>query len=347
MPSTVNYPHYDLTVGVYDLSTALMPVSLNFTGWSTEIIWIERDNISLTEPFFGQTVARLRTRSPPARLWKSDLRWLIDTGYKSMLIRPDGFIFHISRCGSTLISNVLRDHENSIVISEAPPVVQLAGFYPPPLLPYHEERWNDVREHALATIFTIFGLPSTGQNTRIIIKLASWNIFALSLFRSIWPDVPCLIVVREPLEVVVSNLSAHSGWVNFRNDPSKLRRCLGWGDSGIAKMPVDEYCARVVGSMCATAAQSAASNCKVIDYDHINAKVLLQIRRFFKIATNEADVETINLALKTYSKDPARLMPYKDDRRAKRGAASPALRYLVNKFAREAYLQAKALSGLT
>src|SRR5206468_1319466 len=37
-------------------------------------------------------------------------------------LRPNGFIFHVSRCGSTLVSQMLAALAQNVVISEAPPI---------------------------------------------------------------------------------------------------------------------------------------------------------------------------------------------------------------------------------
>jgi hypothetical protein len=332
----------DLKVSTNNLLGRLLPVEVRFESQGTSVIWVEAAGEPLAEPFFAQTVERLLARKP--KIWSTPLRRLIESGDPSLFRKPDGFVFHISRCGSTLVSNALRDPENSLVISEASPISELASISVPPLHPYPEESWNKVRESALASLFNVFGQRSAGPHARLFIKFASWNTLALPLFRTIWPHVPCMIVVRDPLEVLVSNLSDPGSWAGFRRDPSRVARYLGWSRADAVEMPIEEYGARVIGSFCTAAAKAAGGNCKIIDYDQLNAKNLLRVREFFGLPCEDSHVKNMDRLCGTYSKDPSFRRAYRDDSQAKREAASQVLRDTVDRFAHGPYRQAKSLA---
>jgi hypothetical protein len=66
---------------------------------------MEIGSTPLAEPFFSHTIDRLRKEDPPPREMETDMETLLRVGARLPQVRPSGFIFHISHCGSTLIAN--------------------------------------------------------------------------------------------------------------------------------------------------------------------------------------------------------------------------------------------------
>ena len=75
------------------------------------------------EPFFDQTIERL-FRQPFNLLFRhqTPIEFLGELSERLPALAPTGFIFHLSRCGSTLISQMLAALDRNIVMSEPPPV---------------------------------------------------------------------------------------------------------------------------------------------------------------------------------------------------------------------------------
>src|SRR5580693_7844529 len=76
-----------------------------------------------TDPFFGQTINRC-VEHPADLLFRhqTPLEQLGDIVGTQSSLRPTGFVFHMSRCGSTLISQMLAATPENIVLSEPDPV---------------------------------------------------------------------------------------------------------------------------------------------------------------------------------------------------------------------------------
>src|SRR5215470_4182158 len=101
--------------------------STDFKGWlpvdavvvdgRPGLWWMEMSGVSLTEPFFQQTVERAKKEKRAERFTEFDVLLQIEKQIES--IEPTGSIFHSSRCGSTLVANACRAVSNSIVLSEA------------------------------------------------------------------------------------------------------------------------------------------------------------------------------------------------------------------------------------
>lgn len=92
--------------------------------------WMHFGDNSLSEPFFRQTVQRLRTGNRPALEIETTHYSVVREANRHSSLLPIGFICHISRCGSTLISNALKVLEGIQVVAEASPIYRL--FLPSP-----------------------------------------------------------------------------------------------------------------------------------------------------------------------------------------------------------------------
>ena len=79
---------------------------------------MDMSDVSLTEPFFQQTVERAKEdKQRGEQFTEFDVLLQLEKVFDS--VSPTGFIFHSSRCGSTLVSNACKVVTDSIVISEA------------------------------------------------------------------------------------------------------------------------------------------------------------------------------------------------------------------------------------
>src|ERR1041384_334996 len=94
-----------------------LPVDAVVVDGRPGLWWMEMSGIDLTAPFFHQTVERARRENRAERFTEFDVLLQLEKQLDS--VEPTGFIFHSSRCGSTLVANACRAVSNSLVLSEA------------------------------------------------------------------------------------------------------------------------------------------------------------------------------------------------------------------------------------
>jgi hypothetical protein len=75
-----------------------------------------------TDPFFAQTINPCVRHPADAFRHQTPLENLGEIVASQPGCRPTGFIFHMSRCGSTLLSQMLAAALENIVLSEAGPI---------------------------------------------------------------------------------------------------------------------------------------------------------------------------------------------------------------------------------
>jgi hypothetical protein len=233
---------------------------------SPSVTWMEFGSVPLTQPFFEDTVLKLRHGFPPAKELRTDIEAILATAGQLPTVTPDGLIFHISRCGSTLVSNALRLGESTVVVSEADAITNLFVPYAASTIAYPLDQWLPLQSKLLESLATIFAHYRTGRKERVIIKFASWNILSWPVIRSIWPDVPCLILIRDPIEVMISNLSQSIGWMKLKTYPLD--------ELPVTQMDEVEYCARIIGKLCEAGIQLCDDHCRVLDYEHLNPSTI-------------------------------------------------------------------------
>ena len=150
-----------------------------------------------TEPFQDETIARYRQTvlvnqfiTPKTALGSLDIQ-----AQSVRSITPAGFIFHLSRCGSTLVSGCLSELDTSCVFSESPVLtdILLDQTLDKTLQQQHLQQLIDLQ----ASVF-----PARPD---VVIKWNAWDIFRWELIRAIYPQVSVIFLVRNPVEILASH----------------------------------------------------------------------------------------------------------------------------------------------
>jgi hypothetical protein len=166
--------------------------------------WCYLGGARFTEPFFHQTIRRVLRRPFSAAFQR---RLAIEEWDDSASPDPSGLIFHMSRCGSTLFSQMLKVIPRVTVFSEPPPVdfvVRASEFD----IDVSEER------HAKWLRSIVRALGSGVGKDAYVLKLDCWHAVDLPLFRRAFPSVPWIFLYRDPLEVLGSHAAEPAEWTD-------------------------------------------------------------------------------------------------------------------------------------
>jgi hypothetical protein len=252
-----------------------LPIALTVRESNAYAEWIDAGDRPLTEPFFEDTM-RACLRLPYMRFSRREAPLPVP----EQAAAPRGFIFHMSRCGSTLVSRMLTA-AGYRVISEAPPIDQAI---------------RADREDWLRAI-----VAALGGGVPYFVKLDSWHIHSLTLIRAAFPLAPWIFLHRDPVEVLVSHHRRPGRQsVPGLMDPGTLR--LEPEAAGLAR---DEWCARMLAAMCRAAreAQFEAGGL-FIDYRQLPGAVFGGIARHFRISFDDAAAGRMREAASYDAKNP-------------------------------------------
>ncbi len=314
------------------------------TGWiPIRIYWKERRPLvdwcwvgtrRFTEPFFDHTIEGC-LRLPFANLCRPQTpidmlreRHAIDPG-----LQPRGFIFHLSRCGSTLVSQMFAALPQNVVISEAGSIdmVLRAKFREPSLTDEERADWLRWMVSALAQ-------RRTGDEERLFIKFDSWSVLDFPLISRAFPGVPWIFLYRNPIEVLVSQL-AHRG---AHMVPGGIEpELFGMRLDEVFKMQPEEYCARVLARLCEAALQHHQSGAgMMVNYEQLPDAVWTRVADFFGAEVSDADLQAFRRVAKLDAKNPA--LGFESDSQAKQKKASEAARVASARWLAPLYEQLEA-----
>lgn len=179
-----------------------IPYKLDFNSDPITCRWLYVADKAYTEPFFHETTAKCGSFEENRKFFKavSTLESIIDFAENMPTIAPTAFIFHVSRCGSTLLAQLLSLDEQNIVLAEPPifdEVLREIAFKNPDIS-------NEKIEETLKAVVKFLGQKRTGNEQNFFIKLDSWHIFYYEKLRKLYPETPFIFSYRRPDEVIRS-----------------------------------------------------------------------------------------------------------------------------------------------
>ena len=302
---------------------------LNLEGWLPIRVWQVAGQWRVDWCWFGDTrlhqsflrdAVEAALRLPFNQVFRREtpLTTLMDWQELSPGLLPSAFIFHASRCGSTLISQMLAQLENHCVISEPPPLDALLRSG----LPVAERR------AAIQGLLSAYGQRRLGVEQRLVIKLDAWNIAELPLLRESFPETPWLFLYRDPLEIAVSHLR--------RPGMHMVPGMIGASglDDGLPFDGTEDYIARRLGRLLEFGlAQCRAFGGMVVNYSELPGAMAGRLAEFF--ALDDLQREQVFAAVGRHAKQPSEV--FVGDSDDKRREASALLRERIECWARAPY----------
>ncbi|MFM2480917.1 hypothetical protein [Celerinatantimonas sp. YJH-8] len=265
------------------------PQTVRYQRNQGRVLWRYLADKRFTEPFFSDT---LRTAKAQPR-WSTWQQLSEIAATLHSVGEPTGFIFHTSRCGSTLMAQMLARLSSNIVIAEAP-VIDMAlranAFEPD--IP------REIRIHRLKTVLSIMGQRRSTSEQRLFIKFDAWNIAEWPLIEQAYPHVPKLFLYREPLAILVS----HQRRCGMHMIPQWLKG--NPFDQAAEGLSFHEYGAWVLSALFNAAIGYAAHHPLLcVNYAEIAARADA-IFSFFNMAVNSDEIQAMKSALRYDAKAP-------------------------------------------
>jgi hypothetical protein len=307
-----------------------LPVRFVFKKTESSVIWVNFGEEEPGEPFFNQQVKKLQRKRRSTR--KTTVAQFLEIAGMFQPASPNGYICHVTRSGSTLLANAIREAGQCVVLSEAQPLYQILNrpdfpgcfFQDADLIPNRR-----ILANALVSLYSaLFGKP-------VAIKGHTIDILRIDRLRAIWPDMPILVNTRCPVEVLVSNLNKPGDWVRSILAPLGKRTLLGIATSEFRQMSIEEYCARAFGDMCRSVMKHMDDKCRLIEYTSVNAEAVQRALDFFRLDSDGTHTGDLVRIFAAYSKNPQRA--YVADGTAKQHDATESLRRQISAYAQDPY----------
>jgi hypothetical protein len=236
---------------------------------------------------------------------------------------PAGLIFHVARCGSTLVSQLLKLQPGLAVYSEPPAINEL--LVPPQAAS---------RARLVGSLRAIASRFSSHAGGPYVLKLSSWNVLFGDVIAEAFPQSPWVLCLRDPLEVCVSLQARTPAWL--KDAASPLRPFMGDADRTTG-WPSSKDVARAFASFCAAAERLDETRGSLLRYEGLPQAVWEDVLPRFHLSADSRTVERMRSASHNDAKAPlGQVRPFAEDVQHKRLAASAELRADVEAIARPA-----------
>jgi hypothetical protein len=311
-----------------------MPIGVYWQGKQPMVDWCRLGELRFIEPFFSDTVGKA-LRLPFNSLFRrqTPIEDLCELQACAPGVPPTGFIFHMSRCGSTLMAQMLASLPQNIVISEAPPIDSIlnARFRDPSVTDEQRVLW-------LRALVSAFGRTNCNRQGSFFVKFDSWHTLDLPLIQRAFPRVPWIFIYRDPVEVLVS----HQNRPGAQMIPGMLGPGVEYLPGDVhQQMSSEEYRARVLTRICTAAAEHRNDCGLFVHYEQLPGAVCLLLENHFNVPPSEAEILRMCKVAEYDAKSPS--LSFTPDRARKRRDATDSIHAVTARWLTPIYEQLEAL----
>lgn len=313
-----------------------MPVDAVVVNGRPGLAWMDMTGVSLAEPFFQQTVDKLTAEHPDRLELFTEFDTLLQVEKQFDSISPSGFIFHSSRCGSTLLANACRAIDGAIVLSEPPAVDKLIVRF---ITDADQRTKEALYSIFLRAVVSALGQKRRGDERHLFVKFGCCSVSQIERIRRIWPNVPWVFLYRDPVETIVSNMENPPPWLQDE-DHRVLASITGASPDDVAGMTKEELCARAIGSFFATALGAhrvANDRALLLNYNQLNLGEIANVLEFFGVKPAAPEMDNIAREAQKYSKAASGERAFVADAGAKQVAATDLVREMAAAWANSSY----------
>ena len=299
-----------------------LPVALTEHAGRMAIDWARFGDAPADTSFYADAVASASYR-PFNRVIRhaTELDAFIAAAPAQPAASLAGLVFHMSRCGSTLVAQMLGALDAAISLSEPGPLDAVVRF----ALTRPDIPW----ERHIALMRAMVGAltrPHGGERYSFL-KLDSWHVLALPLFRAAFPAVPWIYLFRDPAEVLVSQLRMRG----YQTVPSLVPAGL-YGLVEGASAGAEAQCASILARYHDAAIEALADGDGIaVDYAELPAAFEQRILPHFGLRLSDLERARVTARAARDAKFPdSRFAPDSQIKRQEAGAAVgiAAARYL-------------------
>jgi hypothetical protein len=278
--------------------TNWLPIRFYWSGNLPSVDWMLAKDLRFKAPFFEQTIGK-GMEKPFNLLFRrqTSVDELLQWHEHSPGLEPSGFIFHLSRCGSTLITQMLAALEQHIVLSEPGPVDSVLSAHVRNPIATEEKRLLWFRAMVSALMQKKEGADNFG-----FVKFDSWHTAYLPLIQKAFPNVPKIFLYRDPIEILVSQLEQRGSQTIPGNYTANI---LGIDLGEAWQLSPEEYCSLVLAHTCnAILEHYADKNILLVNYTELPEFVWKKMKSFFGQQWTEEEILLMKTAALKDAKDP-------------------------------------------
>lgn len=299
------------------------PIGIDFPFGRPMLKMMALPEVAYKIPFFKKGIEEYGSR-------KNNIILFTFEQYRTYLenypqIAPKGFIFHTSRSGSTLVSQMLTELSNTRVVAEAP----IFNQYLIQSIVLKNKIFN---KQNLASICYGYGVAPSDQTINIFFKFSSWLIHLAPIIFELFPNTPWIYIYRNPVEVIVSNILKRSYQVKLHQKPSFAAFLTKIPIYEVATLSEEQLLAKILlENMKAAINVLPSDNGLVVKYKQLKSIFFPKIIPHFNLQPNQLEIDRILERSKYYSKSKDKQI-FTSDSKEKQASSTRIIREVVQEM---------------
>lgn len=301
-------------------NSGVVPVAID-PSQGGKVLWADIGDLPYREWQFMYTIQSAAQQGAITDSFTTDMDVLRTDGIFGQTLYPSGFIFHISRCGSTLTAKALARLEKNVVVNQGGPLQR--GFWA-----YLSDDWRAevvASEDNLAMFRNlVFGMARKRRESEqaSFVKFISWNVLYLDFVVAAFPDVPCLFLYRDPVEVIASVKKETTAVLLAKGKP-QATFLTNRDYAETASMTDTAYLGECYANYFRAALSGAEEHVRYLNYTDINSRTFSEILgRGLKVKPSPGELEYMREQFKYHSKDDSDATKFRSDSSEKRASMS-------------------------
>jgi len=303
----------------------IVPIAIDHAGQG-RLYWADIGDHLYREWQFLFTVQALANEGALGDTFVTDIEILLDdrlltTKGLGAAILPSAFIFHVSRCGSTLVGKALSRSPKHIVINQGGPLQR--GFWA-----YLTDDWRKDAEPSAKNIKMfrnlVFAIARRRRPEQIasFVKFISWNALYIDFVTLAFPDTPMLFMYRDPIEVIASVMKETTAALVAKE--TRLARFLtGHEPSETSTMSDSEYLAKCYSNYFRAMLSGVENKLALLNYRDLSTTRFADVlNRGLNFQSSPDDLKTMLEQFRFHSKDDSDATEFTSDSDIKRATVS-------------------------
>ena len=300
----------------------MVPVAIDpesESGGAGKVLWADLGDHPFREWQYMYTVQALAKAGQIGENFTTDFSILLEDRILADPIEPEGLMFHISRCGSTLSAKALARSPRHVVINQGGPLQR--GFWATITKDWTQEAEASPENlNAFRHLVLAMTRRRHPEQQRAFVKFISWNTLYMDFAMQAFPQVPALFLYRNPVEVIASVLRETSAilWAKGRRQAGFLTG-VDWETT--ADMGNVEYLSLCFKRYLELALATSSPRVSHVNYTQINpANFPAMLARGLDFDPGAEELALMLEQFQFHSKDDSDKQQFKSDSAEKRAS---------------------------
>jgi hypothetical protein len=291
----------------------LIPVAVNPTD-NGLVYFADISDTPLVEWKFIYTIERLAAENAVGESFATDLSILEREDLSQDGMLPDGLIFHVSRCGSTLFTKAIARSPNNLIINQGGPLQE--GFWA--AITDHWQHAPEINQKNITMLRNLVKLMARKRRPEYqfcFVKFISWNIIYLDLIRAAFPESAAIYLYRNPVEVIATVLQETTAVLRAKGH-SQAYSLTGLCAEETAKMSDVEYLAYCYAHYFKVVLDGSDTNqLSLVNYQQLKHVEAFDdiLARGFRLRPEEAQLALMRQQYRYFSKDDSDTIIFNGD----------------------------------